>query len=138
MTYWRANDLITGEVLDFGCGHDDNGCARWDPFTSTDPAPLARTWDRVLCNYVLNVQPAEHLVTITAALVAHMTKPRGGRALFAIRNDLEPGVHRSPRGIQVGRTEAEWHALLVPFFELELCDTSKFLGYVGRRRKASK
>lgn len=137
MTYWRKAGLIAGDVLDYGCGHDDNGCARWDPFSSPDPAPLLRTWDRVLVNYVLNVQPAEHLVTMTAALVHHLTKPRGGRALFAIRNDLELGVHRSPRGIQVGRTESEWRALLVPFFELEVCDTPKFLGYVARRRKAS-
>ena len=138
MTYWRAHNLIAGEVLDFGCGQDDNRCVRWDPFTSPDPAPLTRTWDRVLVNYVLNVQPAEHLVTITIALVAHLTKRQGGRALFAIRNDVETGVHRSPRGIQVGRSEAEWRALIVPFFELELCDTSKFLGYVARRRKAGK
>lgn len=137
MRYWRSKGLLKGEVLDYGCGHEVAGTARWDPFTAPDPEPLLRTWDVVLVNYVLNVQPADHLCTMTAALVALLTKPRG-RALFAIRTDLELGVHRSPRGIHVGRTEPEWRALLAPFFELETCSSRKFLGYVGRRRKAAR
>ncbi len=138
MRYWRSKGLIRGEVLDFGCGQETTGAARWDPFTCPDPAPLLRTWDVVLCNYVLNVQPAEHLVTMTVALVALLTKARGGRALFAIRNDLAPGIHRSSRGTQFGRTDPEWRALLAPFFELEPCTSRKFLGYIGRRRKAGR
>lgn len=138
MAVWRERGLLEGEILDFGCGHDDHGWARYDPFTAPDPAPLTRTWDRVVCNYVLNVQPAEHLVTLTAALVSHLLRARGGRALIAIRNDLEHGVKRTQRGIHVGRTEPEWNALLVPFLELEVVETTRFYGYVGRRRKGSR
>ncbi len=137
INYWRAAGYLEkGEILDFGCGKDDHGYSRWDPFTHPDPAPLLRTWDVVLCTYVLNVQPADHLVTLTAALVARLVRTKGGVALFAIRNDLDLGVARSARGVQVGKAEPEWRALLAPFFpRLEPADTTKFHGYIGRRSK---
>ncbi len=137
LAYWRAAGFLEkGEILDFGCGKDDLGFARWDPFTHPDPAPLLRTWDVVLCTHVLNVQPADHLVTITAALVSRLVRTKGGVALFAIRNDLDLGVSRSTRGVQVRKTETEWRALLAPFFpRLEPADTGKFHGYIGRRSK---
>jgi len=133
--YWREAKMIRGEVLDFGCGHERHeadGWARYDAFHAPDPAPLWRRYDRVLCSYVLNVQPADHLAIQIAVLLRHLCKPRGGLALVAIRSDLQASA-RSSRGTQVAKTEAEWRALLGGAFAgVELATSAGFFGYVCR------
>jgi len=128
--YWRAQGLLTGEVLDFGAGHDTHEFAKYDPFHAPDVTLLFRAWDVVMCNYVLNVQPADHLVVQLAVLIRSLLVPEG-KALISVRNDMEPGVHRSDRGYQMIKRAGEWEELLEPVFELEPVEAKSFLGWIG-------
>lgn len=131
LAFWKQSKLFTGDVLDYGCGkRPAAGCTGWDPFQYSDPAPLVRRYDRVMLNYVLNVQPADHLVTMIAALVRMLLKP-DGLALFAIRRDLSPGLHRSDKGIQNIKEPEAWVSLLSPFFQIVQLSTDDFLGFKG-------
>jgi len=132
MQFWKSRKLLTGDVLDYGCGkRPAAGCSGWDPFQYADPEPLMQRYDRVMLNYVLNVQPADHLIVMIAALVRSLLKP-GGLALFAIRCDLSPGLHRSEKGIQNVKEPEAWAALLRPFFEIEQLCADAFIGLTGK------
>ena len=111
---WRELGLLEGTVLDVGAGHDEHEFAKYDPFHHPDPTPLAEAWDVVTCNYVLNVQPAEHLITQLVALLARIVK-RDGKVLIAVRADVDETA-AGVRGTQVSKTVGEWGALLEPFF----------------------
>lgn len=109
--FWRENKYLSGEILDFGCGQETHEWAKYDAFTETDISPLLKTYDTVMCNYVLNVQPSDHLIVLIAGFISKLLKPEG-KALFAIRNDLEIGRHESNRGIQLIKEVSEWTQLL--------------------------
>ncbi len=87
LKFWKDQGLIKGDkVLDFGCGKDVHDFARFDPFAGHNNVEhLTATWDTVVCNYVLNTQPSDHLIQLIAAMLARMTK-RGGHCLIAVRN----------------------------------------------------
>jgi hypothetical protein len=129
--FWRKAGLLTGDVLDFGCGQEEHEFEKYDAFTHPDPAPLLKTWDRVVCNYVLNVQPAEHLISQICAMIFHLVRP-GGFALISTRNDIEHSF-KSPRGYQVAKTWEEWSAILSPFFQISRADTNDFFGFICER-----
>jgi len=128
--FWREAGFLGGDVLDFGCGHEDHGFPRYDAFHCPDPAPLLATYDVVMCNYVLNVQPSDHLITLIACLISRLLRD-SGKALFAVRNDMDEGLHESPRGIQNVKPPAEWEALLGDFFWVEPQEGARgFYAYV--------
>ncbi len=61
--YLVENDLIKGDVLDFGCGRgfdtDELGAVGYDP-NSEDYADFpTNKFDTIVCNYVLNVVPPD-------------------------------------------------------------------------------
>lgn len=114
MRLWRSRKHLRGRVLDFGAGLDKHRFQKYDPFHHPDPAPLLETWDVVVCNYVLNVQPAEHLVTQIAVLLRRLVEPDTGLVLVAVRADAAGGWSR--RGFQAKRSLEEWLALLDPIF----------------------
>ena len=115
---WRDAGLVKGDTLDFGCGHEDTGYVRFDPFHHPDYSVLLRQYQTVLSSYVLNVQPADHLVLEVLLLVYKLTLPKG-HALVAVRNDLEVGRHETSRGVQTIKPAAEWQEMLANFFEVE-------------------
>lgn len=138
--FWKDGGHLDGDdvntVIDFGCGREDNGVARYDPFTAPDTSTLLRRYDRVVCSYVLNVQPSDHLVTMVAAVLRSIVRDEG-TVLIAARNDLDPGVAESSRGYQVGKTWAEWAALLRGFFDVEDAESRDFHGFVCKPKRAT-
>ena len=99
---YRANNLLHGDVLDFGSGQDSHGYRRFDPAYANEPALLLRTYDVVMCNYVLNVQPSEHLVTEILALLWHLARER---VCIAVLCEGEPGTHAVGGGLAKGWRE---------------------------------
>lgn len=138
--FWQDRGDLGGEdvntVIDFGCGKDDNGFARYDPFTAPDESVLLRRYDRVVCSYVLNVQPSDHLITMIAAVLRSIVRD-DGLVLVAARNDLEPGVAESGRGYQVGKSWSEWAALLRGFFDVEDPEARDFHGFICKPKRAT-
>lgn len=99
--------LLTGRILDFGCGWGNDVRIlqqRGFEIDGYDPhyAPTVPTgkFDTIVCAYVLNVLlPTEQAEVLMN--VAHLLKP-GGRAYYAVRRDLkkqgfrEHYVHKKP------------------------------------------
>jgi len=128
---WRKGKLLREPVLDFGSGREGHGFARYDAFHAPDTSLLLARYRTVMCNYVLNVQPALHLVTEILALVFHLVEAKG-RVLIAVRNDV-PESGRTSRGYQRRMERAEWEELLRPFFLVDCVEESKFLGWTCKR-----
>lgn len=129
--FWRDGGYLKGRkhVLDFGAGQEVHEFVRYDAYHLPDPEPLQCTWDAVVCNYVFNVQPADHLIVQLALVIKSLLKP-DGVALVAIRKDTV-----STRGSQRAKTAAEWQNVLGLFFDVELVTDGDFYGFVGKPRK---
>jgi hypothetical protein len=129
---WNDLGLVQPDALDLGAGKDRQaGVTRYDPFHAPDPAPLRRQWRTVALNYVLNVQPAEHLVVELLALAYHLVEP-DGRVLVAIRSDVKRDGW-TDRGYQSARSREAWAKLLELFFSHEPA-AGPFHGFICRRR----
>jgi hypothetical protein len=126
--YWTNEGLLRGEVLDFGSGQEAHEYEKYDIVHWPDPAVLTKSWDTVMCNYVMNVQPADHLITQLACIIAHLVRP-GGKALFAIRNDVKETAETA-RGTQVSKTADEWQAFLEVFFHVDRVEDASFYGFI--------
>jgi len=127
--FWNEQGYVKGDVLDFGCGHDNHGFTRWDPFHCPDPGPLLGQYDTVLCTYVLNVQPSDHLITLICCLLSKLVR-MSGQVLFAVRDDLEADSS-SGRGVQRAKSSADWQKLIGDFFWVEEITTEGFFGYAA-------
>jgi len=132
--FWSAEGYLAGRVLDFGCGRDDSkhATARYDPFHATDTAPLLDCWDRVVCNYVLNVQPSDHLITLLCALMSRLVAP-GGEALVAVTKQgqlVGRDGEDTGSGIQRSLPPEQWESLIGQFFWVERVADEKFYGFV--------
>lgn len=128
MRHWRETDLLKGDVLDFGCGNEDHEFEKYDAFSKPEVGPLIKKWDVIMCNYVLQVQPAAHLIDQLCALMRALLKPNG-IALIAVRNDLKETTV-SDRGTQVIMAKEEWEAQLRKFFWVEPQEVKAFHGFV--------
>lgn len=123
---WRKAGLITGEVLDFGCGHNEHGYHKFDSFHHADHRQLRFYYQTILCSYVLNVQPSDHLIMEILALL-YKSVTNDGKVLIAVRSDLSVGRHQSRRGFQIVKEPDEWEDMLGFFFEPErLKDAASF------------
>lgn len=128
MRLWKARGWLKGDVLDFGCGRDPiDGVARYDAFVRPDPKPLLRTWDVVTCNYVLNVQPSDHLVVQIALLLGKLITP-DGVILLATISDRSSGWSAACGG-RPFKTRGEWEALLNPVLRLERVSGPSFFAW---------
>ena len=128
--FWKEKKLLKGDVLDFGSGNEKHEFAKYDAKTHPGPEALTKEWDVVMSNYVLNVIPVDHLIIQTLALLKTMTKKKG-KLLIAVRSDMNPGLHRTARGIQNIKTLAAWRQLLSVFFEIkEAKDEGSFFAFV--------
>jgi len=85
-----------------------------------------------MLNYVLNVQPSDHLITEVLALARHMLKDNG-QVLIAIRNDLGQDQSTS-RGVQQVKSVAEWRSFVEPIFSevKTLKEKGDFIALVAR------
>jgi len=126
---WRSKKLLKGDVLDFGSGQDQHEYFKYDAFTNPDVSALTRDYDTVMCNYVLNVQPSDHLITEIVCLVSKLVRPKG-RALFAVVNTKELNGTDAAGGRDL-RSAEQLFDLIRPFFaDVELIERTKFFGFV--------
>lgn len=107
-TRWlRQNNLLQGEILDFGCGFGfDTDQLKEEGFDITGydnyyrPDYPEKRFDTIICNYVLNVlEPNEQAEVLMS--VSELLRPTG-KAFFAVRRDLKNDgfrthyVHKQP------------------------------------------
>jgi 2-polyprenyl-3-methyl-5-hydroxy-6-metoxy-1,4-benzoquinol methylase len=92
----QGQGLITGRVLDYGCGHgadaDALGADGWDPYWR--PRANLGRYNTVLCTYVLNVLEDESAREEVIAAISRCLFP-GGTAYITVRRDLTGPVHTS-------------------------------------------
>tara|TARA_R110000822_G_scaffold120633_1_gene254127 strand:- start:21090 stop:22136 length:1047 start_codon:yes stop_codon:yes gene_type:complete len=127
MRFWKKNDLLREPHLDLGSGKEATATHRYDPFHAPDVELLRRRWSSITCNYVLNVQPSDHLITQIIALAYGMLDTRRGaesHALFAVWNSEPHGLRRSGKGWQNTKTLDDWQEMLGQFFEVAPAQTS--------------
>jgi len=110
---WK-NSLLTGKILDFGCGrcHEINNrhfkADGFDPyfgFDQTDTAAvLMRQYDTIICNYVLCVIPRNERY-IVLRTIQSLLSPKG-IAYITVRNDRpRQGWGVSSKGTYQGRVQ---------------------------------
>lgn len=94
-TRWlKQNNLLKGEILDFGCGFGyDTDELKAQGYNTAGydnhyrPEYPEKCFDTIICNYVLNVlEPNEQAEVLMS--VAELLKPTG-KAYFAVRRDLK-------------------------------------------------
>lgn len=100
-TRWLfRNDMLKGNVLDYGCGYGKDvefikakgfECTGYDPHYAPDYP--ARKFDTIICQYVLNVLLPEEQAEVLMS-VSELLKPEG-RAYFAVRRDLKRTGYRN-------------------------------------------
>ncbi len=127
--FWTKSSLLVGDVLDFGCGHEDHGVERYDAFTFADNSKLLRSWDTITANYVLNTQPADHLVVQILALLSRMLRPDGRVLVACITNSKTLDGTRAAGGRET-KSRAEWEELLEQIFDFERVKATAFLGWI--------
>lgn len=138
VTHWRKLGLLEGQVLDFGSGKEAHAFAKFDAFHRPDTAPLLETYDVVMCNYVLNVQPSDHLVVLLLALLSRLVRPRGKVLIATPILKLDCGRHESVKGVQVVRTSIDWRRDLELFFDVREEHGAGLLGFVCSSRVRSR
>ena len=127
--YWIKAELIRGRVLDFGCGNEQHlEVDRYDAFTCPNVAPLLQEWDTITCNYVLNTQPADHLVIQILALINQMLAP-GGHALIACITRSKDLDGTRAAGGRDTLSRDEWEEVICPVFDVERVKASGFYGW---------
>jgi hypothetical protein len=129
--HWKKAKLLEGDVLDFGSGKEDQGVARFDAFTHPDYSVLLERWDTVTCNYVLNTQPADHLVLQICVILAGLLRP-GGQVLIACITPGKALDGTRAAGGREAKSRREWEDLLERIFVLERVKSVGFLGWICR------
>jgi hypothetical protein len=128
ITHWRKMGLLSGDVLDFGCGKETHEFYKFDPFMSPDYSLLRRDWDVVMCNYVLNVQPSDHLIHEICALLSRLSP----LVLIAVLTDSKLSGQRSVGG-RDAKSRDEWEGILGEWFKLK-SGVGSFCGFVAESK----
>jgi len=83
------NNVIKGNVLDYGCGHgydaETMGFDKYDPFFFPNGLDKNKKYDTIICNYVLNVLNCEQEKEVIADIRKRLKK--GGCAYLSVRRD---------------------------------------------------
>jgi hypothetical protein len=130
LRYYRNEELLQGAVLDYGCGKEEHEFEKYDMITHPDPEVLLIQYDTVMCNYVLNVQPSDHLIDLILVNIYHLLKP-GGTALIAVVSEAALSG-TAACGNREHKTPKQWQQILAQFFNVTLLQGS-FTGYCCRR-----
>lgn len=119
IAHYKANGLLTGEVLDFGSGMDKHEFTKYDPYYQFTPRVLQRKYDTITCNYVLNVQ-AHVGARMNTLLAVRALLNQNGKALFAVMTSGDNGgdekLVRSSKGFQVYFSRESWEAEIKTVF----------------------
>jgi len=121
--------LLKGDVLDFGSSRDLHEHARWDPVHAADPAPLARRYDTVCMNFVLNVIPLEAMRTEALLAARGLLKP-GGRLLVSVwQRQGEHELVGTGKGYQAGWDRDQWESFLGQLWKVERLPTKGVMAW---------
>lgn len=86
--YLVENELVSGFVLDYGCGRgfdaDVYGFDKYDP--NFWPEVPTKKYDTIICNYVLNVVEPKYVPWIIEDIESKLTKD--GAAFITVRSDV--------------------------------------------------
>jgi diadenosine tetraphosphate (Ap4A) HIT family hydrolase len=130
----RNNNLLNGDILDFGCGFgSDIEFLKLHGFTIEgydphyQPVYPTKKYDTILCLYVLNVllpeEQAEVIMNISSLL-----KPTG-KAYFAVRRDLQ---HEGYRIHKLHKVQTYQCLIKLPFrsiFKNDSCEIYEYQHY---------
>ena len=125
--FWETQKLVAGSVLDVGGGLDEHDYLVYDIKTQPDPAVLLDQYDVVMCNYVLNVQPTDHLVDMILALLYNLVI-EDGKVLIACV-DTPNLDYKAACGFRKHKTAGEWLKMIERFFVAERADAN-FCGFI--------
>ena len=93
MRYLAENGLLTGELLDFGCGRGDDAerlsMDKYDPFYA--PSVPKKQYDTITCNYVLNVIEFSISRYETLRRIEKLLKDDGTAYITVRRDKFEEG-----------------------------------------------
>lgn len=87
--YLTEKGLLTGEVLDYGCGKgkdaESYGFSKYDPYYA--PEMPTGKFDNIVCNYVLNVIDESEAAQVLANIKSLLKV--GGVAYITVRRDIK-------------------------------------------------
>ena len=102
MKYLKERGLLTGKMLDYGSGFGNDaqliGMEQYDKHYQPI-YPKGRQFDRITCNYVLNVATGSEQVEILTNI--HELLTTDGSAYISVRNDLKMPKQKGRGCIQV-------------------------------------
>lgn len=97
----NTHGKIAGERLDYGCGFGKDAefflMDKYDPFYF--PEFPTKTYDTVLCTYVLNVIEDNWEITQVLEKIWTLLKPKGV-AYITVRNDVKKLTGKTSKGFQ--------------------------------------
>ena len=90
--YLKEKGLLIGSLLDYGCGRgvcaDILGATKYDMFYFPDITFMAKQYDTIYCNFVLNVVndpiDREHILEYIRTVLKE-----GGKAYITVRRDMK-------------------------------------------------
>lgn len=98
VAYLAKQGLLTGSMLDYGCGrgHDATmfNMAMFDPYWYPYWYNLVHSYDTIVCIYVLNTIPEQAERDNVIVRLYELLKP-GGKAYIAVRNDVQSDGYTS-------------------------------------------
>lgn len=122
MTFLKKNDIQLRGMLDYGCGKgfdaDFFGMDKYDPHFFPDKP--TKKYQRITCNYVLNVIESDQEVNDVISDIQNLLVP-GGCAYIAVRNDREN---------LNGKTKKGAYQRLIQLDALKLFQNSDFTIYI--------
>lgn len=127
LRFYREMDLLEGDVIDYGCGKEEHEFAKYDMRTQPDTTVLLRQYDTVMCNYVLNVQPSDHLIDLILVNLWHLCKD-DGKILIAVVSEASL-ANTAATGHRKHKTPKQWKEILSRFFSVQEMD-STFTGFI--------
>lgn len=126
--------LLSGEVLDFGCGFGSDvrylkqkgiNIEGYDKFYFPDYP--TKKFDTILCFYVLNVLMPEEQAGVLME-ISQLLKP-GGKAYFAVRRDLRSEGYRTHKIHQKPTYQCNVVLNFRSVFKNESCEIYEYLHY---------
>lgn len=135
MAWLNRQNLLNGEILDYGCGHgfdvaflkrQNLQITGFDPYYFKD-IDQSKKYDTITCLYVLNVvdilEQSKILIKISSLL------KNGGAAYFAVRRDIK---YEGFRNHYIHKKPTYQTKVILPFesiFKNESCEIYKFQHY---------
>lgn len=88
--FLKENNLLTGNILDFGCGRGQDAdrlmMDKYDPYYFSEYP--TKKYDTIICNYVLNVISSEEQKQV----ISQIQELLSGIAYITVRRDIKKDI----------------------------------------------